>query len=83
MKLTLIVMLLLIVLLLVALLGVYSFFYLQLKRRKKGGQVGKPQLKDDSSWGSCAKCQQWRIIVKKELGLCAACWSSIGTKSLS
>ncbi len=78
------VMLLLIVLVLAALLGVCGFFYLQLKRRRKRGQMEKPELKkDDSSWGNCAKCQQWRIIVKKELGLCAACWSSIGTKSLS
>ena len=68
-------------LVLVVCLTVFGFFYLQLRRNKRL-QTAQPRFKDRSSWGTCARCQQHRIIVNKEGGLCASCWSSINTKQL-
>lgn len=68
-------------LILVACFSIFGFFYLQLRRNKRL-QAEQPRSEDRSSWGTCARCQQRRIIVKKEVGLCASCWSSVNTKQL-
>jgi hypothetical protein len=66
---------------LIVALAVIGFFYLQLKRGKASDER-LAGIKDVSSLGECARCKQHRIIVKKEAGLCAACWSSINTKQI-
>jgi hypothetical protein len=73
---------LLIALILLAVLAVVGFFYFQLKRKKP---AHAPQLKTDAEegWGICSRCGQNRLIVKKEMNLCAFCWSSINTKQLA
>ena len=58
---------------------IFMFFYLQLKR-KQPAQTDAPDLSGNQNLGTCAKCQQQRIIVKKEANLCAFCWSSLYTK---
>jgi hypothetical protein len=42
----------------------------------------KPELNDLSSLETCARCGQLRVIVNKDAGLCAFCWSSMRTKQL-
>jgi hypothetical protein len=59
--------------------SIVIFFYLQLGK-KKPSQIDKPDLSSNPNLGTCAKCQQQRIIVKKEANLCAFCWSSLYTK---
>jgi hypothetical protein len=66
-------------LVLLACSGVVIFYYLQLKR-KQTHKADEPDLSSDPNLGTCARCKQRRIIVKKEAGLCAFCWSSINTK---
>jgi hypothetical protein len=66
-------------LVLLACSGVAAFYYLQLKK-KQPPQADEPDLSANPNLGTCARCQQRRIIVKKEAGLCAFCWSSINTK---
>jgi hypothetical protein len=71
--------LLIVVLVLLACFSVVSFYYLQL-RKKQSAQTEGPDIAGNANLGICAKCQQQRIIVKKEAGLCAFCWSSLYTK---
>ena len=68
-------------LILIAALAVVGFFYMQIKKGKSPG-AGPRGIKDESSLGECARCKQRRILVKKEAGLCASCWSSINTKQI-
>jgi hypothetical protein len=58
---------------------VVIFFYLQLGK-KAPSQSEASDLSSNPNLGTCAKCQQQRIIVKKEANLCAFCWSSLYTK---
>jgi hypothetical protein len=62
-------------------LAAIVFFYMQIKKGK-GSEERPTGIKEVSSLGECARCKQHRIIVKKEAGLCAACWSSINTKQI-
>ena len=73
---------LLIVLVLIVVLAVVGFFYFQLQGKKRG-QISKSAHEDKSGWGICSRCGQHRLIVKKELKLCAFCWSSINTKQIA
>jgi hypothetical protein len=75
------VLLLVVVLVLLVVLGVLAFFFFQLRanKRLRAEQAGL----DDSAWGICTKCQQRRLIVSKDAGLCAFCWSSMRTKPLN
>ena len=78
-------MLLIIILVAVVLLvclGIFGFFYVQVKNREHPDPA---ELHDQSegTLGTCVKCQQRRIIINKDAGLCAFCWSSSGTKQLS
>ncbi len=68
-------------LILIVALAVVGFFYMQLKKGKSP-DAGPRGIKDDSSLGECARCKQRRILIKKEAGLCASCWSSINTKQI-
>ena len=68
-------------LVLLACLGVFVFFYLQIKRNKRL-RDGKQELTSSLDLGTCAKCQQKRTIVQKDAGLCAFCWSSLNTKQV-
>jgi hypothetical protein len=63
-------------------LAVAGFFYLQVKRSARD-QEEQAKAADKSNWGTCAKCRQRRVIVDKETGLCAYCWSSMRTKPLA
>lgn len=36
-----------------------------------------------SSWGICQKCGEKRVIIRQDVGLCAFCWSTSGTKPLA
>lgn len=71
--------LLIVALVVLASLSVFGFYYLQL-RKKQPAQTDEPDIAGNANLGICAKCQQQRIIVKKEAGLCAFCWSSLYTK---
>lgn len=73
---------LLIGLIVLAALAVVGFFYFQLKRKKR---ARTPELKGEGGerWGICSRCGQNRLIVKKEMNLCAFCWSSINTKQIA
>jgi hypothetical protein len=71
--------LVIVTLILLACFSVVGFYYLQL-RKKQPAQPDEPDLSGNTNLGVCAKCQQHRIIVKKEAGLCAFCWSSLYTK---
>jgi hypothetical protein len=73
---TLLIVLVILILLVAA--GVVGFFYLQLKR---GKQSRKPEV--EGKLGTCSRCGQHRIIVKKEMELCASCWSSLNTKQIA
>jgi hypothetical protein len=66
---------------LIVALAVAGFFYMQIKKGKSPEEK-LTGIKDVSSIGECARCKQHRIIVKREAGLCAACWSSINTKQI-
>lgn len=61
-------------------LGIFAFFYIQIRRnrRKQAPRLGA----EDALRGICKKCHQHRIIIKQEDGLCALCWSSINTKQI-
>jgi hypothetical protein len=73
---------LIIALVLLVVLSIFGFFYFQLRRKKS---ARAPQLKTEGGerWGICARCGQNRLIVKKEMNLCAFCWSSLNTKQIA
>lgn len=72
-------LLLVVALALLVCFSVVVFFYFQLKKNRPS-QTEQPDLYHGQDLGTCVKCKQQRIIVKKEAGLCAFCWSSIHTK---
>jgi ubiquitin len=75
------VLLVLISLVLLFVLGVSLFFFFQLRKNKRL-QAERARAANEAAWGVCAKCQQRRLIVNKDAGLCAFCWSSMHTKPL-
>lgn len=68
-----------VILAILACFSICGFYYLQL-RKKQPVRIDGPDLSGNPNLGTCARCHQQRIIVKKEAGLCAFCWSSINTK---
>ncbi|HYP27191.1 MAG TPA: hypothetical protein VE262_10780 [Blastocatellia bacterium] len=62
-------------------LGVFAFFYLQVKRNRRP-DAERPSLDKAGSLSDCARCGQRRLIVQKEAGLCASCWSALRTKQV-
>jgi type II secretory pathway pseudopilin PulG len=75
-----VILLVIAVLILLLCLAVFGFFYSQLKAKAR--QAVQPALEEGSQLGTCARCQQRRLLVKKEDGLCAYCWSSLNTKQI-
>ena len=69
----------LVFLILVAALAVFAFFYLQVKKNRRP-EVARPSLEKSDSLGSCARCGQQRLLMSKDEGLCASCWSALRTK---
>ena len=41
----------------------------------------KPE--EQSDWGICKGCGEQRVIIRKDAGLCAFCWSTSQTKPLA
>lgn len=72
----------LVALILVAGLSIWAFYYMQLKNARRA-QADKPTLSAGVPVELCSRCQQARLIIKKDPGLCAFCWSSINTKQVS
>jgi hypothetical protein len=60
-------------------LAVFAFFYLQVKKNRRP-EVARPSLEKSESLGNCARCGQQRLLMKKDEGLCASCWSALRTK---
>lgn len=71
----------LLALILIAGLGIWGFFYTQLKNARRA-QAEKPRLDAGLPAELCSACQQPRLLIKKDPGLCAYCWSSINTKQI-
>lgn len=65
---------------LVAALAVVGFFYMQISGKRREAARRAMPLEEVEGKGVCARCEQTRIIVNKEAGLCAFCWSSLRTK---
>ena len=69
----------LVIIILLAGLAVFAFFYIQVKKNRRH-ETKRPSLEASSSLGTCERCGQQRLIVQKDSGLCAFCWSALRTK---
>jgi hypothetical protein len=70
---------LLVFLIVVAAIAVFAFFYAQVQKNRRP-EVARPSLEKSESLGNCARCGQQRLLVSKDAGLCASCWSALRTK---